>query len=81
MNTTPIALPSMGFYRDTDDRASHLANSWTSLALCGAAPTMRTIGWTIGATSGLNVAAVCPTCQDAYRQFAETIAAINADRR
>jgi hypothetical protein len=81
MNAATISLPRMGFYRDTNDIESHLANSWTSIAMCGAVPTMRTIGWTLGTDSGLNVAAVCSECQEAYREFAESLAAINADRR
>jgi len=78
---TMMTLPSMMFVRDTQDIESHMANSWTSIAMCGAIPTMRSIGWTLGATSGLGIAAVCTECQEAYREFAESLAAINADRR
>ncbi len=74
-------LPRMMFVRDTNDIESHLANSWTSIAMCGAAPYLRTIGWTLGVESGLNVAAVCNECTDAYREFAESLAAINAASR
>ena len=76
-----MTLPTMMFVRDTNGIESHLANSWTSIAMCGAVPTMRTIGWTLGTESGMNVAAVCSECQEAYREFAESLAAINADRR
>lgn len=77
---TQTQLPRMGFYRDTNDTVSHLANGWTAIAMCGLAPTMRTIGWTIGTDSGLNITAVCPECQNEYREFAQSLAAINANR-
>lgn len=74
---TTQALPTMGYFRNTGDEAYHLAADWPSLAMCGSAPALRGIGWTLGIPYGAFVAgdlAICPECQDAYRALAEGLA-------
>lgn len=79
-----IALPKMGYFRNTGDEEYHLANDWPSMSMCGSWPIMRQIGWTLGIPYGSFVAGdikVCAECQNEYREFAESLAAINEDRR
>lgn len=76
---TPQALPSMGYFRNTGDPVHHLAADWLAVAMCGTAPALRGIGWTLGIPYGSFVVGrieICTECQEAYRALAETLAAV-----
>lgn len=63
-NTAPTAFAPLMFCRDTNDIESHITTGWTSQAACGAMPAMKTIGWTLGATSAwLADLTVCEACK------------------
>lgn len=63
--TSPTALASLMFVRNTDDTESHMTlDGWTGEALCGSRPIMRTIGWTLGKTGSSEGLAICQECKD-----------------